>query len=131
MEYKLSLKKKQTEVIQMALEEFFRLRMNQTMDFADSICFAGFDYANHEKVDFDSRIQDREDFESKLGVLLRQYNKYDRKTEDMLIAEDIWRVIRHTLYLDNGGSINDWCVAADIPRSASGMELPKLEKIDE
>ena len=55
--------------------------------------------------------------------------KYNKKTENMPIAEDIWRVIRHTLYLDNGGSIGDWCVAADAPWSVNGMELPRLEKI--
>lgn len=93
--------------------------MNQTIDFADSICFAGFDYADHES----------EDFTNRLSILLRQYNKYNKKTESMLIAEDIWRVIRHTLYLDNGGLIRDWCVAANVPWSVSGMELPKLEKI--
>ena len=39
MKYKLELSEEQVEIIKIALEEYFRLRMNQTWDFADSLCF--------------------------------------------------------------------------------------------
>lgn len=39
MRYTLELSEEQAEIIKIALEEYFRLRMNQTWDFADSLCF--------------------------------------------------------------------------------------------
>ena len=57
MRYALELSEDQAEIIKIALEEYFRLRMNQTWDFADDICFDGFNYKNHTKEDFDGRIE--------------------------------------------------------------------------
>ena len=37
MKYTLEITEKQAEIIKIALEEYFRLRMNQTWDFADDI----------------------------------------------------------------------------------------------
>ena len=39
MRYTLEISEEQAEIIKIALEEYFRLRMNQTWDFADSLCF--------------------------------------------------------------------------------------------
>ena len=43
MKYILEVPDKQAEIMKIALEEYFRLRMNQTWDFADDICFEGFE----------------------------------------------------------------------------------------
>ena len=57
MKYILEVSEEQAEVIKIALEEYFRLRMNQTGYFADDICFDGFNYENHTKEDFNERIE--------------------------------------------------------------------------
>ena len=57
MKYTLEISEEQCEIIKNALEEYFRLRMNQTWDFADDICFDGFNYKNHTKEVFDERIE--------------------------------------------------------------------------
>ena len=49
MKYILEVTEEQANTIKIALEEYFRLRMNQTWDFSDDICFNGFNYENHTK----------------------------------------------------------------------------------
>ena len=104
MRYTLELSEDQANIIKIALEEYFRLRMNQTWDFADDICFEGFDYENHAPEDFSKRLEQRDMFRSELEKLLNtahplQFSGYDLrpKTAEMLIAQDIWQVIRHQL----------------------------------
>ena len=59
MRYILELSEEQAEIIKIALEEYFRLRMNQTWDFADDICFDGFDCGSHTPEDFNEWIERR------------------------------------------------------------------------
>lgn len=56
---------------------------------------------------------------------------YIPQTYEMLRAQDIWQVIRHQLYLDRGGSVNDMVVDARAPMSRTGEELPVMEKAEE
>lgn len=53
------------------------------------------------------------------------------QTEEMLIAQDIWQVIRHKLFLDGGGNPSDWSVAAREPMKMSDEELPKMKEVVE
>lgn len=69
MKYILEVSEEQAEVIKIALEEYFRLRMNQTGYFADDICFDGFDYKNHTEDEFNYRIMCRDLFQDKLKNL--------------------------------------------------------------
>ena len=62
MRYTLELSEEQAEIIKISLEEYFRLRMNQTWDFADDIYFDGFNYKNHTERDFNERIERRNMF---------------------------------------------------------------------
>lgn len=137
MKYALEISEKQAEIIKIALEEYFRLRMNQTWDFADDICFDGFNYENHTKEDFNERIERRDMFRDELEKLLNKVhllqfrgNKFREQTIEMRRAQDIWQVIRHKLYLDRGGDPNDWCVDARKPMSISGEPLPKMERME-
>lgn len=137
MKYILEISEKQAEIIKIMSEEYFRLRINQTWDFADSICFEGFDYKNHTKEDFNERIERRDMFMAEFEKLLKVVHplqfrggKFREKTAEMLCAMDIWQVIRHKLYLDRGGDPNDWCVDARKPMRMSDEELPKMKGVE-
>lgn len=138
MRYTLEISEEQAEIIKIALEEYFRLRMNQTWDFADDICFEGFNYENHTPEDFDERIERRDMFQNELGKLLNEVhplhfrgNEFRKKTIEMRRAQDIWQVIRHRLWKDRHGDKDDWCVDAREPIKMSDEPLPKMERTKE
>lgn len=136
--YTLELSEEQSEIIKIALEEYFRLRMNQTWDFADSLCFEEFDYENHSKEDFNERIECRDMFRDKFEKLLNTVHplqfrggKFREQTIEMRRAQDIWQVIRHRLWKDRHGDKNDWCVDSREPMSMVDEPLPKMERTKE
>ena len=138
MRYTLELSEEQAEIIKIALEEYFRMRMNQTLDFADDICFEGFDYKNHTKEDFNERIERRDMFCDELEKLLNVVhplhfigNKFREQTIEMQRAQDVWQVIRHRLWKDRHGDKDDLCVDAREPMPMTGEPLPKMEVIEE
>ena len=138
MKYILEVSERQAEIIKIALEEYFRLRMNQTWDFADDICFEGFDYENHTKEDFNERIERRDMFRDEMGKLLNTVhplhfrgNKFRERTIEMKRAQDIWQVIRNRLWKDRHGDKDDWCVDSRKPMSMTGEPLPKMERVEE
>lgn len=138
MKYTLEITKKQAEIIKIALEEYFRLRMNQTWDFANDICFDGFDYENHKKEDFNERIERRDMFRDEFEKLLNTVhplqfrgNKFREKTIEMRRAQDIWQVIRHRLWKDRHGDEDSWCVDSREPMCLTGEPLPKMEVFEE
>ena len=133
MRYTLELSEEQAEIIKIALEEYFRLRMNQTWDFADDICFDGFNYESYAPEDFDKRIECRNMFRDELEKLLKKVhplqfrgNKFRKQTILMLRAQDIWQVVR-----DRHGDKDDWCVDAREPMCMTGEPLPKMERVEE
>lgn len=133
--YTLELSEEQAEIIKIALEEYFRLRMNQWFDFATNIALCGYEYDksdpdNDRKFDdyINRRNESQELFEKAFRIA--QPN-YQLKTDEMMIAEDIWQVIRHKLYLDRGGDPNGWSVDAREPIKLSDETLPKMERTKE
>ena len=137
MRYTLEISEDHAEIIKIALEEYFRLRMNQTWDFADDICFDGFDYENHTPEDFDERIERRNMFRDELEKLLNvihqlqfRGNKFREQTIEMRRAQDIWQVIRHRLWKDRHGNKDDWCVDSRKPMPMTGEPLPKMERME-
>ena len=136
LKYTLEVSEKQAEIIKKALEEYFRLRMNQCWDFATEVAGSGYEYnkedsENSEK--FNAYIERRNKSEKMFQDAMREAQSGDRRlyipqTEEMLRAQDIWQVIRYRLYLDRGGSINDMVVDARTPMSRTGEELPIMEK---
>lgn len=138
MKYILELSEEQAEIIKIALEEYFRLRMNQTRDFTDDICFDGFNYENHTKEDFNERIERRDMFRDELGKLLNivhplqfRGGKFREQTIEMRRAQDIWQVIRHRLWKDRHGDKDEWCVDARKPMPMTDEPLPKMERVEE
>lgn len=137
MKYILKLTEKQAEIIRIALEEYFRLRMNQTFNFADSICFEGFDYGNYTNKEFNEAIERRDMFRDEFEKLLNMVHplqfrggKFREQTIEMRRAQDIWQVIRHKLWIDRHGDEDSWCVDSRKPMSMSGEALPVMEVIE-
>lgn len=136
MRYILEASKEQMNIIQTALEEYFRLRMNQTWDFADSLCFEGFDFKNHTQEEFDEVINRRDCFKDEFEKLLNEAHPiqirggFRNRTTEMLRAQDVWQVIRHFMYLDGGGDPNGYVVDAREPLCVSGEPLPRMERKD-
>ena len=136
MRYTLEISEEQAEIIKIALEEYFRLRMNQTWDFTDDICFEDLK-KNHTDEEFNKCIENRDMFRDELEKLLNKVhplhfrgNKFREQTIEMRRAQDIWQVIRHKLYLDRGGDPNGWSVDAREPMRMTGEPLPKMERME-
>ena len=99
--YQLEVTDEQLRVIQNCLEEYFRLRMGQDIDFINDFCAMNLDLSpdnpKYEHV-FDRFIQRRNHMhEVMMAAFYIGYGdqKYlDKKTDDMLIAEDLWEGIR-------------------------------------
>lgn len=136
--YKLEISEEQAKTINIALEEYFRLRMNQTWYFADSICFEDFDSKNYTSEEFDRRIRRRDEFREGLDKLLNKAHplqfiggKFRNQTIEMKRAQDIWQVIRHKLWIDKHGDKDNWCVDAREPLPMTDEPLPKMERVEE
>lgn len=136
MKYILEISEKQAEIIKVAMEEYFRLRMNQWNDFATSVAFSG---CEHEKLNksnlekFNACVERRSSSERVFMAAMevaqptRQNCGSIPQTEEMLIAQDIWQVIRHKLFLERGGDPNDSCVDAREPIQVSDEKLPVMK----
>ena len=100
MKYRITLTEKQMRITQVALEEYFRLRMGQTIDFCDDMAQLETDLSpdnpEHERL-FD-RFIDRRDALTQVmkafyGITFPS-GYLTRKTDDMMIAECICDAIR-------------------------------------
>lgn len=133
--YILTLTEKQAVLIKEALEEYFRIRMNQWGDLADSLAMKNIDLSpdnpNHGRI-FDGYITERDAvlkiFECAGRILWD--GQRNNKSEDQLIAEDIWQVIRHQLWKDSENKV-EWCVDAREPLRVSDEPLPEMKKVEE
>ena len=135
MRYTLELSEEQAEIIKIALEEYFRLRMNQWFDFATNVSLCGYEYDKSDQDNnrkFNAYIKRRNESQELFEKAFRTAQpNYQLKTDEMMIAEDIWQVIRHKLYLDRGGDPNGWCVDAREPMPVTDELLPKMERVEE
>lgn len=130
--YTLTLTENQIVLIKDALEEYFRIRMNQWIDISNDLAAKNIDLSpensNHSWL-FDKYINNRdviyEIFEC-VGRIVKLNGS--KKTEKQLVAEDIWQVIRHQLWKDSENK-SEWCVDAREPMRVSKEPLPKIEKI--
>ena len=126
--YQITLTENQLRVVRIALEEYFRLRMGQDMDFCDDIAFMNVDMSqknpDHERI-FDRAITKRncmrEIMSAFFHVAWGVYGVPEKKTDDMLIAEDIWDAIR----IETG--ISRWKSVLHV----SSEPVPKIKKVEE
>lgn len=102
-QYNLKVNEIQLKLINTALEEYFRIRMGQMRELADDFAELNLNLdptlENHEKI-FDTFINRRDAVYEILRCAFQVGvdGIPTRKTEDMLVAEDIWQVIRHELW---------------------------------
>lgn len=131
--YVLELNETQAVVLKEALEEYFRIRMNQWNMLAESFALQCIDispdHPNH-KENFERFLCKRDDvqlvFES-VGRMLG-WNYSSKKSKEQLIAQDIWQVVRHELWKNQEGR-NEWCVDAREPLKVSKEALPGIKTV--
>lgn len=135
--YRLDLTEAQLRVVNAALEEYFRLPLNQWGDLADRLAFKDFDPDEYTEPEdrseaFDRCIEKRDAaravFEAAGKILWG--HEIPPKDDQQLIAEDIWQVIRHQLYLDSG-STDSWRVDAREAIQWGPEPLPMIKRIEE
>ena len=135
-EYTLKINENQANVIKTALEEYFRIRMNQWRDLAEDLASVDFVYdksnPNNDK-NFNEYLLRRDISHNLFRTAMeiaqprRHFSNTLERSEKSLIAQDIWQVIRNRLYLDNGGDPNGWCVDARPPLPVSDEPLPMMD----
>lgn len=124
--YKIELTEKQLAVIQNALEEWFRVRMGQSIDLCDDMAGLNHDMSpdnpNHRMI-FDAYISRRDHLQELMKAFFRiafePSGWLKEKTDDMLIAEGLWDAIRCARGLSR------W----DQPFQIGGEPLPKIDKM--
>ena len=111
MTYTIEVNEKQLRLIMRMTEEWFRLRMGQETDFCNDMaslnCDLSPDNPKHEWL-FDMYIARRDHLQELMRAFFRiafePTGYLKEKTEDMLIAEDIWDAIRCELVLSRWGT---------------------------
>lgn len=100
--YTLTLSEKQLKVVYTALEWFFRLQMGQFFDYSTEISRCGYKYDKSNPENdrlfneyIDRRNASQEMFEKAFRVA---QPTICHKTQDMMIAQDVWAAIRHFLW---------------------------------
>ena len=104
--YQLTVTEKQIRLINTALEEYFRIGLNQWDRLADRLSLIGVDLSpenpNHKWI-FDTMIHKRDDVRIVLeaaGRILWPYG-LTKQDEENILLQDIWQVIRYQLWLDD------------------------------
>lgn len=131
--YVLELNKTQAMVLKEALEEYFRIRMNQWNMLAESLTLQGMDLSLDTPKDkelYERYMCKRDDVQLVLETIGRilEWNYCTKQTKEQLVAQDIWQVIRHELW-KNQEDRNEWCVDAREPLKVSEEPLPGMKTI--
>ena len=134
--YQLTVNERQLRLINAALEEFFRLGLNQWWGLADRLAAIGFELSlgddpNRDRV-FDRYIHKRDDVRIILeaaGCILWPQGMA-KQDEENVLAIDIYQVIRHQLWLDDPDRDKlGYCVDGNDPLLQSGEPAVKCVKI--
>lgn len=99
--YTITFTEPQMRVTQNALEEYFRLRMGQDMDFSEDMATIGRDLSpdnpNHDRI-FGGCMYRRDHLQEIMRVFFRiafePTGYLEHKTDEMMITEGIWDAIR-------------------------------------
>ena len=131
--YVLELNKTQAMVLKEALEEYFRIRMNQWNMLAESLTLQGMDLSLDTPKDkelYERYMCKRDDVQLVLETIGRilEWDYCTKQTKEQLVAQDIWQVIRHELW-KNQEDRNEWCVDAREPLKVSEEPLPGMKTI--
>ena len=132
--YRIDLTEAQLRVVNAALEEYFRIPLNQWDRLAERLAFKGVDLQDEKTREryFDRCIAAKDAAQEVFkaaGRILWQHGA-PQKDDEQLIAEDIWQVIRHQLFLDSG-STDTWMVDAREAIQWGPEPLPMIKRIEE
>lgn len=107
MKYQITLNENQLSVIREALEEYFRVSLNQWKGLATRLAFLGFPNENDNKPrsdEFDERAMISECVQTAFKYAGRVAFTPERlqqcKTEEVRSAIDMWRIVRYALCTD-------------------------------
>ena len=131
----LELNEAQAMVVQVALEEWFRLRMGQSFDLANDLAFMGYkrDEAHPER--FDACITKRNSLEYVIKAMFNiawpHYGTPHEVEPRTHVASDIWSVLRHELWKVRTDGTDSWSVDAATPIQLGPEPLPTVTVIME
>lgn len=98
MRYRIELTEEQMRITKKALEEFFRLRMGQDFDFSDDMACLNSEFPTEESA-FSKMIARRDHMRELMraffAIAFEPKGYLEKKTDEMLVAEDIWEAIRY------------------------------------
>lgn len=105
MERKVTIEMNETQarIVLACVEEWFRLRMGQSSDLANSLAMLGFDYKEHSKEEFDDRMRRRDALQAVIDAMLkiafpwRGFEDGHKIEPEVHIASDIWSQLRWDL----------------------------------
>lgn len=125
--YVMKVTEKQLQMISYALEEYFRLRMGQEFDFVNDLASMDVDLSpeNPDRATiFDHMIHRRDDLAEVMKCVFRiAFAPYglapQKKTQEMMIAEDIWEAIR---------AFRGFC---NYPLYISHEPVPEIKEVEE
>lgn len=131
--YVLELNEAQAVVLKEALEEYFRIRMNQWNMLAESLALQCIDISPEHpnyKENFERFLCKRDDIQLVFETVGRMlgWDYRCKKTNEQLITQDIWQVVRHELW-KNQEERNEWCVDAREPLKVSKEPLPGIKTV--
>lgn len=133
--YEIRLNENQLRIVQISLEEFFRIRLLQFFDLSNDLANIGYEYKKDDTAGFNDFIKRRDLIRQKLeeiGSIIRTSNPIIERSEDEMNASDIWAVIRHFRYIENGGDPNNFLdVRADKPIILGTEFPPKISAVKE
>lgn len=117
------------------IEEFMRMRMGQFFTFTDDVAENGWVYDNTKPDNgkkFSEFIARRNLSQDMFDKAFRDFKVFVReKSEKVLLAEDLYDVLKHQIYLDTPSMHDNWTVYSNKPMNWSGVEpVPKIEKGD-
>lgn len=97
----LELNETQARITQIALEEWFRLRLGQYSDLANGLAFLGYDHKTAKPGAFDRRIQRRDAIQeivkAMLNIAFPCYGTPEGIPSEVHVASDIWSTLRYEL----------------------------------
>ena len=99
----IEMNETQARIVLTAVEEWFRLRMGQPHDLANSLALLDYDRNEHDREKFDICMRKRDALQAVIEAMLkiafpwRGYGMCHEIQPDVHIASDIWSQLRYEL----------------------------------
>lgn len=129
----LELNEAQAGIVQVALEEWFRLRMGQSYDLANDLAMMGYVHDKDHPEKFDAVMTKRNSLEYVIKAMFNiawpHYGTPGKVEDRTHIASDIWSVLRHETW--KAQDRESWSVCSATPIQLGPEPLPKITVITE